>query len=48
MNDTSPSGTIVEEITIQAPVERVFAALTSPEQRLKWWGAKVRFDSTCA
>lgn len=30
MNDSSQSGTIVEEITIRARAQRVFAALTGP------------------
>ena len=30
--------TIVKEITINAPVEKVFSALTDPQQLPKWWG----------
>ena len=37
---------IVQEITIQAPAERVFEALTDPAQRVKWWGAEGRFQTT--
>jgi hypothetical protein len=37
MNPTDASDTIVQEITIKAPVERIFEALTNPDQRLKWW-----------
>ncbi|MDD5034013.1 MAG: SRPBCC domain-containing protein [Methylococcaceae bacterium] len=33
MNDT-----VIEEIDIQAPPERVFSALTDPQQLLAWWG----------
>lgn len=46
MNATSATGTIVEEITIDAPAERIFAALTEPGQRVKWWGAEGRFQAT--
>jgi uncharacterized protein YndB with AHSA1/START domain len=28
----------VEEITIEAPAERVFDAFTNPSERVKWWG----------
>lgn len=38
---------IVEEITIRAPAERVFDALTDPQQRVKWWGFKGRFETKC-
>ena len=38
--------TIVQEITIQAPAQRVFEALSDPQQRVKWWGAKGRFETT--
>jgi uncharacterized protein YndB with AHSA1/START domain len=44
MNPASVPGTIVQEISIHAPVERVFQALTNPEQRMKWWGAEGRFQ----
>jgi uncharacterized protein YndB with AHSA1/START domain len=46
MNPASQSDTIVQEITINAPAERVFEALTNPEQRVKWWGAEGRFQTT--
>ena len=45
MNPTS-TDTIVKEITIKAPADRIFEALTNPEQRVKWWGAKGRFQTT--
>jgi uncharacterized protein YndB with AHSA1/START domain len=32
------SDRIVQEIFIEAPPERVFTALTTPEQLLEWWG----------
>lgn len=38
MNSTTANDTIVQEITIKGTAERIFAALTSPEERLKWWG----------
>ncbi len=38
MSTSSDNDTIRAEITINAPAERVFAALTDPEERLKWWG----------
>jgi uncharacterized protein YndB with AHSA1/START domain len=34
---------IVEQVTIEAPAERIFEALVSPEHRAKWWGAEGRF-----
>lgn len=46
MNSTSALDTIVEEITIHAPAERVFEALTNPAQRTAWWGAEGRFQAT--
>jgi uncharacterized protein YndB with AHSA1/START domain len=41
----SSTDTIVQEITIQAPAERVFEALTDPAQRIAWWGAEGRFQA---
>ena len=46
MNHWNASETITEEITINAPADRVFVALTSPEERVKWWGAEGRFKTT--
>ena len=46
MNPTDASDTIVQEITIKAPVERIFEALTNPDQRLKWWGAEGQYRGT--
>jgi len=48
MNHSATRDTIVEEITIRAPAAKVFAALTSPEARVKWWGAEGRFKTTHA
>jgi uncharacterized protein YndB with AHSA1/START domain len=45
MNPTSASKTIVAEITIAAPAERIFEALADPDQRAKWWGGD-RFQTT--
>jgi uncharacterized protein YndB with AHSA1/START domain len=38
MNPTAGSDTIVQEITIKGTAERIFAALTDPKERMKWWG----------
>jgi hypothetical protein len=46
MNPTSVSGTIVQEITIKGPAERIFEALTNPDERMKWWGAEGKFQTT--
>ena len=46
MNPASETGTIIEEIAIQAPAERIFQALTDPAQRVQWWGAEGRFQTT--
>jgi uncharacterized protein YndB with AHSA1/START domain len=46
MNHSIAAGTITAEITIKAPADQVFAALTSPEERVKWWGTEGRFKTT--
>lgn len=46
MNHPVANDTIVEEITIRAPADRIFTALTSPEERVRWWGAEGRFRAT--
>lgn len=46
MNTTVGSDTLVEEITIVAPAERVFDAFTSPAARLEWWSVPGRFRTT--
>ncbi len=46
MNPTDARDTIVKEIAIKAPAERIFVALTNPEQRLKWWGAEGQYRGT--
>ena len=45
MNQSSRSEMIIEEVIIQAGADRVFAALTSAEERVKWWGAEGRFKT---
>lgn len=37
MNPPIETDSIVQEITINASADRIFAALTSPEERLRWW-----------
>jgi uncharacterized protein YndB with AHSA1/START domain len=44
MNPATMSDAIVQEITIKASAERVFAALIDPEERMKWWGSEGRFQ----
>jgi uncharacterized protein YndB with AHSA1/START domain len=46
MNPAGISDTIVQEILIKAPAERIFEALTNPAQRVQWWGAEGRFQAT--
>jgi uncharacterized protein YndB with AHSA1/START domain len=46
MNLTSINDTIVQEITIKGSAERIFEALTDPGQRVRWWGAEGRFQTT--
>jgi uncharacterized protein YndB with AHSA1/START domain len=46
MTQPSSGDVIIEEITIKSFADRVFIALTSPEQRMKWWGAEGRFKVT--
>jgi uncharacterized protein YndB with AHSA1/START domain len=42
----SRDDTIVEEITIRASAERIFEALTDPQQRMQWWGAEGLYRAT--
>lgn len=37
---------IVLTVVINAPAERVFRALTDPEQRVAWWGVEGKFRAT--
>jgi uncharacterized protein YndB with AHSA1/START domain len=46
MNQTAVTDAIVEEITIHAPAERIFDALTSPQALMKWWGKEGQFGVT--
>ena len=46
MNPASVSDSIVLEITINGSANRIFDALTDPDQRVKWWGAEGRFQAT--
>jgi uncharacterized protein YndB with AHSA1/START domain len=46
MNLTEVHGTIVKKITIKASAERIFEALINPDQRMTWWGAEGRFQTT--
>lgn len=36
--------TIVQEVTIKSSAERIFAALTRPEELLKWWASEGKFQ----
>ena len=46
MNPMNITDTIVQEITIKGSAERIFEALTNPGQRVRWWGAEGRFQTT--
>jgi uncharacterized protein YndB with AHSA1/START domain len=46
MNATPSSDPIIQEITINAPATRIFAALTTPDQCVKWWGVEGRFQAS--
>jgi uncharacterized protein YndB with AHSA1/START domain len=46
MSTTAASDTIVQEIAIKGSAERIFDALTDPDQRVKWWGTEGRFKAT--
>ncbi|HKX31773.1 MAG TPA: SRPBCC domain-containing protein [Blastocatellia bacterium] len=46
MNPTPTNDRIIKEITIQARAERVFEALTDPQQRIRWWGSEGKFRMT--
>src|SRR5262249_26078151 len=46
MNQADTNDPIVKQITIKASAERIFEALTNPDQRVKWWGAEGRFQTT--
>lgn len=46
MSPLRTDDTIIEEITINAPAEWIFEALTNPAECMKWWGAEGRFETT--
>jgi uncharacterized protein YndB with AHSA1/START domain len=46
MSPTQAGDTVVEEITIKAAADRIFEALTNPEECVKWWGSEGRFGWT--
>lgn len=46
MSPASANDTIIQEISINAPAERIFEALANPGERVKWWGAEGRFQTT--
>ena len=37
---------IMQEITINAPADRIFEALANPRKRMEWWGSEGRFQTT--
>jgi uncharacterized protein YndB with AHSA1/START domain len=37
---------VVQEILIKRPAEKIFAALTRPEELLKWWRVEGKFEAT--
>jgi len=39
-------GTIIATVVIDAPIERVFAALTVPEEVMRWWGSDDTYRTT--
>jgi uncharacterized protein YndB with AHSA1/START domain len=39
-------GTIIATVLIDAPIERVFAALTVPEEVVRWWGSDDTYRTT--
>jgi uncharacterized protein YndB with AHSA1/START domain len=40
------NATLVQQIAINAPAARIFAALTTPDELLKWWAAEGKFRAT--
>jgi uncharacterized protein YndB with AHSA1/START domain len=39
-------GSIIATVVIEAPIERVFAALTEPDEVLRWWGSDDTYRTT--
>jgi uncharacterized protein YndB with AHSA1/START domain len=48
MKPATGDDSIVQEITITAPADRIFEALTDPRQLVQWWGVNGRFQVTHA
>src|SRR5258708_26660076 len=46
MNLTEARDEIVNEIIIKGAAEGIVEALTNPDQRMEWWGAEGRFQTT--
>jgi uncharacterized protein YndB with AHSA1/START domain len=47
MNPVNINGdTVVQGITIKSSAEKVFAALSNPDEVVKWWGVEGRFQVT--
>lgn len=46
MNPAGANDAIVQQIAIRGTAKRIFEALTNPEERVKWWGAEGRFQTT--
>jgi uncharacterized protein YndB with AHSA1/START domain len=42
---TASADAIVREIMIEASAERIFTALTQPDELLKWWAAEGKFQA---
>lgn len=40
------SGTILASVEIAAPAERVFRALTDPQEIVRWWGSQEQYQTT--
>jgi uncharacterized protein YndB with AHSA1/START domain len=38
--------TIIQEITIKSPANRIFDALSNPDELVKWWGVAGKFQVT--
>ena len=43
---TPDDNSVLAEILIAAPPERVFQAITDPRQMLQWWGQKEMYRTT--
>lgn len=45
MTIAQSENTIVQEITIDAPAAKIFAALTEPDQLTQWWGEDEQYHT---